>query len=453
VANGAVVTSLPPVLVDTANQSLVELPDGTHRLALEIPWDVSAITTAGANLYQLQIRVRGESDLAAISAPINLNVQVDVPQALPPLVNITSPSNEGTVQLSGSRVPVVAEVLWPDNQARSLQFVELSVDGQVQQTLLYPQGTRFELAWDTGGLPPGISSHQIAVRVRDIMGVETISPAVAFSVDVPAPVLAESGSSVITTENMPTNSAAAIVPPGCPATLLEGWNDVDCMRERAVMYLPWLAVLAMGGLLFLRTRRTYVGGITRTLVGVGRKRHPLANLYIVQGPSARVGQSINLYANITSIGRDPRLTDIQLYDMADESSISTQHCTIRHVRGRFSIVDDNSTNGTQVNGRYIDEPVLLNDGDEITLGVPDRMGAVLRFHTKVVDMKEQESTLATPAQPANGSSHPAPVVPMRSQSAHRPKSVDMMDNILTEIAEKQEKSFKPSITPPEEDNL
>jgi hypothetical protein len=455
VANGAVVGSLPPMALDAANQALVELPDGSRRLALEIPWDVSAITAAGANLYQLQIRVRGESDLMAISAPVNLNVQVDVPDALPPLVNITSPSNESTVQLSGGHVPVVAEVLWPDNQARGLHFVELSVDGLVQQTLLYPQGTRFELAWDASDLPPGTSSHQIAVRVRDILGIEAVSPAVAYSVDVPeavAPVLVEPGSSAIPSEGVPAASAAAIVAPGCPANLLEGWNDVNCLRERAVLYLPWLAVLAMGALLFVRTRRTYVGGITRTLVGVGRKRHPLANLYVVQGPPARVGQTINLYANITSIGRDARLADIQLYEMGDESSISTQHCTIRHVRGRFSIVDDNSTNGTQVNGRYIDEPVLLNDGDEITLGVPDRMGVVLRFHTKVVDMKEQEAKAEKPARPTNGSSHPAPVVPVRSQSANRPKSVDMMDNILTEIAEKQEKSFKPDLPSTEEDN-
>jgi pSer/pThr/pTyr-binding forkhead associated (FHA) protein len=114
-------------------------------------------------------------------------------------------------------------------------------------------------------------------------------------------------------------------------------------------------------------------------------------------------------------------------------------------------MDDNSTNGTQVNGLYINEPVLLNDGDEITLGIPDRMGAVLRFHTQVVDMKEQEVKTETPAPTKANGKAPVPAAPVRAQSASRAKSVDVMDNILTEIAEKKDKSYKPNIASSEEE--
>jgi pSer/pThr/pTyr-binding forkhead associated (FHA) protein len=450
-ANGTVVNSIPPIALDAANHSLVELPDGTRRLALQIPWDLSSIQTMGANLYQLQVRVNGASDIAAISAPINLNVQLNAPQVQPPLVSITSPDSE--VMLQSSPISFTAEVLWSDGQARDLQFVELTIDGIVQQTLMYPQGTRFELIWDANNVPLGTSSHQISVRVRDVTGIESVSPSVTYNVNVPQSAAVVPDETTIAGEQVPTteNVAASVVPPPCPANLLEGWGNVDCLRERAITYLPWVAVVVMGVFLVMRTRATHLGGITRTLVGVGRRRRPLARLYVVQGPANKVGQNINVYTNITSIGRDTRLTDIQFYDVKDESSISTQHCTIRHVRGRFSLMDDNSTNGTQVNGLYVNEPVLLNDGDEITLGIPDRMGAVLRFHSQVTDMKAQETKTESPVptKPDNGKSA-APVTPVRAQGSRSAKSLDMLDSILTEIEEKKNKPAKPNVSQSEE---
>lgn len=467
--NGAVVGSLAPGAIASAAQSRVDLPNGGNRLALHVPWDISGIQTAGANLYQLQVRVRDEAGITAISQPVNVNVQVNVPQALPPVVTITSPLNSASLTLAENRLSVTAEALWADNQVRSLQLVELSVDGIVRQTLFYPPGTRFELVWDTGGaLASG--SHQITVRARDVAGLEATSPAITVNLEAaiaaaPTAVGLEDSATAPTGTEQPVSAveSTATAPAStavCPPTLLDGWNSVNCLRERAVLYLPWVAVAAVTGLLLIRTQKLRPGGISRTIVGVGRKRRPIGRLYVMQGPAAKVGQDINLYANITTLGRDPRLTDIQLYQLDDESSISAQHCTIRHVRGRFTLMDDNSTNGTQVNGLYVNEPVLLNEGDEITLGIPDRMGAVLRFHPNVIDMKDEDAKAQMPSTPkpanaANSVKEEKPVsavsAPVRNTRNQRAKSIDVMDNILSEIAEKTDKPFRPNLTSSEEE--
>ena len=477
--NGTVVGALTPVDIDSANQSLVELPNGGKRLTLRLPWDLSGIQTPGANLYQLQVRVRDDNGITAVSTPVNLNVQVNVPEVLPPLVSITSPANNAALALEDNSLTVTAETIWSDNQVRSIQFIELNVDGVARQTLFYPQGTRFEIVWDAGDvLAEG--GHQLNVRVRDVAGLEATSPAVTIQIEAPvalAPTVeTQMEAPVVVPEAQPATQpeseiitvvepALATASPVCPPTLLDGWNDTECLRQRAIAYLPWVAVVVMAGLLLVHTRRMRPGGVARTIVGVGRKRRPIGRLYIMQGPAGKIGQEINLYANITTLGRDPRLTDIQLYSLDDESSISAQHCTIRHVRGRFTLMDDNSTNGTQVNGLYVNEPVLLSDGDEITLGIPDRLGAVLRFHARVVDMKEQElkpealvPVRATPSigtNGANGANGEKPAaaasIPVRSTRIPRAKSIDVMDNILSEIAEKTDKPFRPNLTSSEEE--
>ena len=75
------------------------------------------------------------------------------------------------------------------------------------------------------------------------------------------------------------------------------------------------------------------------------------------------------------------MTDVQLYHLDDESSVSSLHCTIFYEQGKFYITDDNSTNGTHVNGKRLDanEPFELPDGAEIVLGDIYREGAKLRF--------------------------------------------------------------------------
>ena len=73
------------------------------------------------------------------------------------------------------------------------------------------------------------------------------------------------------------------------------------------------------------------------------------------------GQVFQLTAAITNIGR--RLNN-QL--VIENKHISRVHAQIRAVRGRYFIVDMNSTGGTFVNGKRI-EQAMLHHGDKISL--------------------------------------------------------------------------------------
>lgn len=72
---------------------------------------------------------------------------------------------------------------------------------------------------------------------------------------------------------------------------------------------------------------------------------------------------------VTRIGRHPT-QELQLLDRM----ISKEHAEIRHEGGQYVLYDVGSRNGTTVNGARVKSPVILSDGDEISLG-----NHILRF--------------------------------------------------------------------------
>jgi pSer/pThr/pTyr-binding forkhead associated (FHA) protein len=114
----------------------------------------------------------------------------------------------------------------------------------------------------------------------------------------------------------------------------------------------------------------------------------IAVLEILRGPEAffngqKMGNRIPLNGDRVTIGRNPRQVDIQLYNLDEPSSVSRLHCAIEHdaAHNQFLLTDEDSSSGTKVRGQAIPprQPVALQDGDEIELGMVDRLGAVLRF--------------------------------------------------------------------------
>jgi hypothetical protein len=154
-----------------------------------------------------------------------------------------------------------------------------------------------------------------------------------------------------------------------------------CARQRIVILLPWAGMGVAVTLYALRLREQR--HLPSTVIVERKGGKPLARLYVIDGPPGLVSKNLNVQGNLTAIGRDPALTDIQLYHPRDRSSISARHCTIRYDRGQFTLIDHNTPNGTQLNGRPLqpDKPAVLRDGDEITLGDSVRQGAILRFQT------------------------------------------------------------------------
>jgi hypothetical protein len=90
-----------------------------------------------------------------------------------------------------------------------------------------------------------------------------------------------------------------------------------------------------------------------------RPTHPA--LVVRRGPN--VGSRYPLTPGITTVGRDGAAT-ILLNDI----SVSRRHATIENDGGRCAVVDENSLNGTYLNGRRIDPRSRLSHGDELQIG-------------------------------------------------------------------------------------
>ena len=177
-----------------------------------------------------------------------------------------------------------------------------------------------------------------------------------------------------------------------------------------IILIVIIAVAAIGGFLFWRSRKpseevgtetisSMVGAAPVTNAAPPVKPEPqdefsrsndMATLDIVQGPHAivggqDVGSRVGMSQKKMTIGRHPRQVDIQLYDLDEPSSVSRLHCTIEFYPTIqcFMITDEGSSSGTKVEGQTITpyQPHSLKDGDVIELGIPEKLGAVINFHT------------------------------------------------------------------------
>lgn len=87
-----------------------------------------------------------------------------------------------------------------------------------------------------------------------------------------------------------------------------------------------------------------------------------AMLVVDRGPHR--GQQIRLNQSRIQIGRGPN-SDIVLEDV----TVSRRHALIEQESGQYVITDSGSLNGTYVNRRPVDQKVVLNEGDELRIGI------------------------------------------------------------------------------------
>lgn len=83
---------------------------------------------------------------------------------------------------------------------------------------------------------------------------------------------------------------------------------------------------------------------------------------------ARAGHTESFEKSVVSVGRHP-LSDLR-FDAERDLDVSTRHGELRGVEGRYTVVDNNSTNGTFVNGERVPSGASreLHDGDVIAFG-------------------------------------------------------------------------------------
>jgi uncharacterized RDD family membrane protein YckC len=84
---------------------------------------------------------------------------------------------------------------------------------------------------------------------------------------------------------------------------------------------------------------------------------------LVINPTSATKKEIPIMARVISIGRDPS-NDLVLSD----SMVSRRHAILEHRDNQYVLRDNNSSNGTLVNGDRVESEKTLRDGDLVAIG-------------------------------------------------------------------------------------
>ena len=307
-------------------------------------------------------------------------------------------------------IPVeAAQQDWPDGFEREIESAELLVDGVSVQKIDNPDTDTFRFTVDISDYND-TTTLPVVFRIRDELGIEANSPSINITIDaveatpIPEVPVVEVVPEVEETEPE-VESAAPQQPQPVPITpqqqpiVVTPCAQLAFTSECIQTYMPWLlsALLAIALIVLSWRYRTQVASVVpapirqvardvrKTILGGGglAGESPLARVYVEMARQDLVGQSIDIFAQTTTFGRDPKLCDIQLFQEDTRSSVSSQHCTLQFdpLQEIFLLTDDNSSAGTKVNDDRIppNDPIRLNDGDIIVLGDLFRQGAKLRF--------------------------------------------------------------------------
>lgn len=333
-----------------------------------------------------------------------------------PDVAITAPADDATISLevitgAGGQAAVQPDTLtveaeisdWPDGRPRDLASVELLVDGERAASITPEAGDeQFSFDWALP-VPENVeapSAQEITFRVRvvDDYGVEAESPAV--------------------TARLEPQGIAPEVPETVATTCLEAPFAGRCLPFSVGGIAVVIALLG-GGAWFVLRRRTAAepvqapnGMTTARMARLPSNAEPAPvaeapasepesepqpelplpepddapdgpGLRVLEGPSALLGRTIAFEDDPVRLGCNPEAVDVPIY-ASENSSLSGLHCTLQTFRGRCYVIDNNSTNGTHVNGEMLTpgEPYPLSNGDSVVLGKLSRRGVRMRFRAR-----------------------------------------------------------------------
>jgi hypothetical protein len=296
----------------------------------------------------------------------------------PPAAVIRSPAEDETVGPESYSSPgdpqaapvfgvvVAASVSWPDGRPRSIRRATLLVDGAPQSVLTDPPDS-LTFVWNPDGpLPTGPVTLQVVIE--DEWGLTGRSD--------PIVVRMERGTFF------------------CPA----GSRSALCRLAPGGL-LPFLAIvvalIALGLVLVHRKDAPGADGEAdgaaaafppdagATLRFKDRLPSVKATLSDLDGNTGIGKPSIELFGT-TSIGRSRRNADLVLHPHRTESPISRLHCTVLEEDGAFFLRDEQSANGTYLNGVRLApmERHPLKDGDLIQLAQPECNGVRMQFHAR-----------------------------------------------------------------------
>lgn len=369
-----------------------------HRHLYELSYR-SSLNISGTRPVQVTANVGG---VGAVTDAGSYDITVD-----PPRVQITSHEGEGKIIVCETAVyttdygsvctqpeTVLASVTFADGYIRRVRQATLLVDGVERGRLTNPAYDDIEFSWDLRQVENrGRNSFTLQVEIVDELGMSATSLPVQVDVDVISPeepptpgtnptTIVEIFQTVVPTPTPdPCENAPNI--PAC-RVIEEGKDNALALMSLSVAFG---AVMFSGVILWRNWDQPAVVNARNTVRGVvdsltKRYRGPTeakAYLEVLQG-DVNVGKSLELFGD-TPIGRSKQHAELLFQQHDDTSPISRLHCSIIDHENHFVIKDEDSANGTFLNGRRLqpmtEEP--LQEGDEIELARVERGGVRLRF--------------------------------------------------------------------------
>jgi len=307
----------------------------------------------------------------------------------PPLVKIVSPVEDVTRQAADEDalaidaeptfIIVSALVSWPDGLPREVRMVRLLVDGiDVGKGAIV--NNQAEITWDIRSyLSEGWTPASLVVEVTDEYGLVGKSAPLTMAIQYNPP------------------ESKGLSPP-----------------ENIMVYVSvGIALISLGLALFLYFNRSHLGdalhvardGIVDFVERVtGRRTAIAARAYLVplEGFDDPPSKSFEIYGT-TAIGRSRRHADLLFHIGEEDSPISRLHCTLLDEDDHFSLRDEDSSNGTSVNGEKLAplQPIRLYDGDIVDVAPLERGGLRFMFQYARLDGEEREMEQVRMTRPRN----------------------------------------------------
>jgi pSer/pThr/pTyr-binding forkhead associated (FHA) protein/Mg-chelatase subunit ChlD len=353
--------------------------------------------------YRSTISTSGTRQITIASGPTTGNGSYDI-EVNQPRILITTPNSgdvitrqsppSTVVEDLGSLTPttqaVVATVVFPDEHLRRLRRVTLLVDGQEKDEVLNPNPNQnIELTWNLRDIQsPGINAFTLQVEVEDELGLVSTSPDVSFSVNVVVPPSVQATLEILSTKVAETPVFPTATPYKCIGP------DATCTGEQIIVEnIPSVIsitiaifALAFAIIVYVNRDKAPVQAVRNTVINVVtrltkryKQAEPRAYLVVLEGDT-NVGKTLEIFGN-TTVGRSRQDAELLFQQADDNSPISRRHCSILDEEDHFMIRDEDSANGTYLNGTRLRalDPTELHDGDEIELARVERGGVRLLF--------------------------------------------------------------------------
>ncbi len=258
-------------------------------------------------------------------------------------------------------VDAVAQISWPDGWPRQVRAAELLVDNAITGQVHLTQD-QVAVTWDirlyqSRGQVPAV----LQVVVEDELGLQGASTPVTVGLE------------------------------------YEGPGGMGLPDEIMVYISFGVAALALAVALILFFNRKKLGpafqqaseGIVDFVERVtGRRSALVARAYLVplEGFDEPPSKAYEIYGT-TAIGRSRRHADLLFHINEEDSPISRLHCTILDEDDHFEIRDEDSSNGTYVNGEKLTPltSIMLHDGDTIDVAPLERGGLRFLFQLAATD--------------------------------------------------------------------